>query len=135
MGVAFTAWSTDNKGLFPWNVSTNDGGAMEFRATGPDGFDRNPAVHFEVMSNELGTPLLLVCPHDSSRKAATNFHTLRPENVTYRLATGTNISAGGPKAVLVVCPIDGNILYSDGTVSGKKEEPDGERLGHPMRVP
>jgi hypothetical protein len=125
----------DNSGQFPWGVSTNAGGTREFCAPGIDGFDRNAPIHFEVMSNELSTPLLLLCPHDKSKIAAVNFHNMRPENVTYRLHTGTNINEANPKQVLAVCPIDGNTLYSDGTVIGKKEEPDDESLGHPMHIP
>src|ERR1017187_9579944 len=60
IGLSFRIWALDNDGHFPFNVSTNSGGTMEFCAMGPDGFDRNAALHFQVMSNELSTPLLLV---------------------------------------------------------------------------
>src|ERR1700690_2770460 len=53
IGLSFRTWALDNDGKFPFNVSTNAGGTMEFCATGADGFDSNAAVHFQVMSNEL----------------------------------------------------------------------------------
>jgi hypothetical protein len=133
--LALRTWSRANGGQFPWGVSTNDGGTMEFCAPGPDGFDRCAAIHFEVMSNELSTTRLLICPRDQAKTAATNFHNLRPENVTYRLHTGTNGARANPKQALVVCPIDGNTLYLDWTVSGKPKEPADDSLGQPMQIP
>ncbi len=135
IGIALKTWSAANRGQFPWNVAASAGGTMEFRAPGPDGVDTNALLHFQVMSNELITPLLLLCPRDTSRTAAVNFTTLRPENLTYRLHTGTNTIKTTPRRVMVVCPIDGNTLYSDGTVTGKKEQPDDDSLGHPMHLP
>jgi hypothetical protein len=115
-GLAFRTWALDHDGQYSFNVSTNAGGTMEFCARGNDGFDRHAATHFEVMSNELSTPRILVCPQDKSKHATVDFHGIRPENVTYRLRTGTNISEAHPNEVLAVCPIDGNTLYCDGMV-------------------
>ena len=49
---------------------------MEFN-TGADTFR-----HFQVMSNELSTPKILVCPADT-RVAAANFVRLKNQNVSY----------------------------------------------------
>jgi hypothetical protein len=57
-------------------VSTNSGGTKEFN-TGPDTFR-----HFQVMSNELSTPKVLICPQDV-RIAAANFVHLKNQNVSY----------------------------------------------------
>lgn len=95
---------------------------MEFCAVGGDGFDRNAARHFQVMSNELSTPKLLICPQDKARKPAADFVNLQAGNVTYQLRSGTNISEANPREVLVVCPVDGNILYCDGTVVEAKKK-------------
>lgn len=127
VGLAFLEWSRNNDdqfpfiAKFPFNVSTNTGGTMEFCAKGGDGFDRNAARHFQVMSNELNTPKLLVCPQDKARKPAADFVNLQVGNVTYQLHSGTNISEANPREILVVCPIDGNILYCDGTVKEAKK--------------
>ena len=117
IGLALRTWALDWDDLFPFQVSTNMGGSLQWRAIGPDGFDANSYAHFQVMSNQLGTASLLVCPGDFLRKAATDFGTLRPENVTYRLCTGDTVTDSNPGAVVAVCPIDGNTLYCDGSVT------------------
>jgi hypothetical protein len=55
-----------------------------------------------------------VCPKDRKHKPAHDFQSLRPENVTYRLRTGPNLNATNRSSVLVVCPLDGNVIYGDG---------------------
>ncbi len=122
IGIEFRIWSGDHQGQYPFNLSTNAGGTMEFCEVGKDGFDSNAFLHFKAMGGDesLKVPWLLVCPQDKSRKAATNWASLRAENVTYRLRTGTNIHEGDPHEVLVVCPVDGNTLHGDGTVTTRK---------------
>jgi hypothetical protein len=115
VGIAFKVWALDNGEQYPFNVSTNKGGTFEFCSVGADGFDQNAALHFTVLSNEMGTPKILVCPKDS-RLAALDFQTLGPANVTYQLHSGTNLDDSHPQAVLAVCPIHGNVLLCDGSV-------------------
>lgn len=69
VGLAFYIWAEDNKGKFPMQVSTNDGGAMEF-VGGPDTYRI-----FQVMSNDLNTPKILFCPQETDlwRKRASTF--------------------------------------------------------------
>jgi hypothetical protein len=128
IGIAFKIWAVDHGGQFPFNVSTNAGGTMEFCAVGKHGFDSNAVLHFQVMSNddELRSPLLLVCPQDRSRKPAFALGSLRPENVTYRLRSGTNVNDNNPNEILAVCPIHGNFLSCDGSVTEVKKEPEHE---------
>jgi hypothetical protein len=106
IGLATRTWAIDHDGPFPFNVSTNADGTMELCARGSSGFDSNAVAHFQVMSNELVYPLLLVCPKDSSRKPAAGFHSLQASNVTYRLHSGTDINENNPAAVLALCPVD-----------------------------
>ncbi len=75
-GLAFRIWEGDNGDKYPMSVSTNKGGTMEF-TTGVDTFR-----HFQVMSNELSAPKILVCPADT-RVAAVNFVRLNNQNVSY----------------------------------------------------
>jgi competence protein ComGC len=75
-GLAFRIWEGDNGDKFPMSVSTNKGGAMEYA----DG--ENTFRHFQVMSNELSTPKILICPADT-RVAAKNFARLKNQNVSY----------------------------------------------------
>jgi hypothetical protein len=129
IGLAFRIWDGDHGDQYPFNVSTNAGGTMEFCAVGKDGFDSNAFLHFKAMAGEdyLRVPLLLVCPQDHSKKAATNWASLGSENVTYRLRSGKNVSDTNPHAVLAVCPVDGNVLYCDGTVMEKGVKPESKQ--------
>jgi prepilin-type processing-associated H-X9-DG protein len=75
-GLAFRLWAGDNGDKYPMAVSTNKGGTMEYAEDG------NAFRHFQVMSNELSTPKILVCPADD-RTAAANFVRLKNKNVSY----------------------------------------------------
>jgi len=117
IGLAFRVWMLGSNDQFPFQVSTNLGGTMELRSIGADGFDANAFLHFQVISNELGTAALFVCPGDIGRVAVTNFADLQPQNVTYWLRTSADVTDFNPDAVLAVCPIDGNTLYCNGAVT------------------
>jgi hypothetical protein len=116
IGLSFRTWAIDNEDNFPFNVSTNKGGTLELCLPGSDGFDRNSAFHFQVMSNELSTPKILVCPTDGKKKAALNFESLQAGNVSYQVCSGTNVADVNPEQVLAVCPIHNNVLLCDGSV-------------------
>jgi len=75
-GLAFRVWYNGQADWLPMNVSTNRGGTKEF-TTGADTFR-----HFQVMSNELNTTKILVCPADT-RVAAADFIHLNNQNVSY----------------------------------------------------
>ena len=66
VGLAFRLWAGDNNDLYPMQFLTNSAGAPLF-ADATNGFR-----YFQVMSNELSTPKILVCPADDKRTAATN---------------------------------------------------------------
>lgn len=76
VGLCFRLWSGDNNDKYPMQVSTNEGGTMEFVGAGV------VFPHFAVMSNELSTPKLLPCPLDSRTHAA-DFASLRDKNISY----------------------------------------------------
>jgi hypothetical protein len=67
VGLSFRCWSLDNQDRFPMQVSTNEGGTREL-VRGLFAF-----AHFAVMSNELSTPKILLCPQEKNRAWATNF--------------------------------------------------------------
>ncbi len=78
IGIAFRLWEGDNNDKFPMAVSVTNGGAMELVAAG------NVAACFQVMSNELCTPKILLCPEDTRRTYATNFSTgFSDANISY----------------------------------------------------
>lgn len=116
VGLAFKVWALEHNDRFPFNVSTNAGGTLELCAPGNDGFDKNALTHFLVISNELGTPNLLVCPEDPSKRPASGFSDLQPGNITYQLRTGKDVDSENPQEVLLLCPIHGNKLFCDGNV-------------------
>jgi type II secretory pathway pseudopilin PulG len=116
IGLAFRIWEGDNSDRYPFNVPQKQGGTLEFCSIGADGFDRNAWRHFLVMSNELSTPKILVCPADSSRKSATQFSSFGANNLTYQLHSGKGISDANPDRVLAHCPIHNIDLMCDGSV-------------------
>jgi hypothetical protein len=116
IGLSFRQWALDFDDQYPFHVSTNLGGTLEMCAHGADGFDRNAVFHFLVLSNQLNSPKWLLCTEDRSRQAALHFSVLRPENISYRLYSGTNVSSEFPQAILAVCSVDGNTLLVDGSV-------------------
>jgi type II secretory pathway pseudopilin PulG len=68
-GLAFRIWEGDNGDKYPMQVSVANGGAMELALAG------DVAGIFRVMSNELSTPKVLICPQDTEHFFATNFST------------------------------------------------------------
>jgi competence protein ComGC len=58
IGLAFRQWALDNNDKFPMQVPVANGGTMELVGSGV------VYPHFRVMSNEFGTPKVLVCPED-----------------------------------------------------------------------
>src|SRR5438105_6185717 len=76
VGLSFRIFANDHGDAFPMTVSTNNGGSMESVTTG------EVFRHFRAMSNELGTPKVLVCPADN-RKAALIFSVLSNVKISY----------------------------------------------------
>ena len=116
VGLAFRVWELDHNNQFPFNVSTNAGGTLELVSLGADGNDRHPALHFQVLSNEMGSTKILVCAGDSSKTAALDFQSLGPANVSYQLRAGPGVNDTNPTQVFIVCPIHHHALRVDGSV-------------------
>jgi len=70
VSLAMRMWSNDHGDKFPWSVSTNEGGTMEF--VGTAGVFR----HFLATSNELTSPKVLSCPQDAQRTKVTSWDQL-----------------------------------------------------------
>jgi hypothetical protein len=68
VGLAFQIWATDHNGQFPMQVSTNDGGSLEYVGRPDQSYQ-----HFNVMAYALNTPKLLRCPADKARTEANGF--------------------------------------------------------------
>ena len=69
LGLSFRVWESDNGDKFPMAVLPVKSGADTFR-------------YYQVMSNELSTPRILVCPADT-RVAAASFVQLKNQNISY----------------------------------------------------
>lgn len=65
-------------------VSTNDGGSLEYVGTG------RVFLHFQVVSNEIQSPRVLVCPQDTRRSPVKFGSSLQNANVSYFLGVDAN---------------------------------------------
>src|SRR6266480_1199393 len=99
IGVASHLFANEHSDKFPAQISTNQGGSLEYNQSAPNVADLFffSSRNFQVMSNELVTPKILVCRSDP-RSAATNFATLKDENVSY--FTGLRADPGKPNSIL-----------------------------------
>jgi prepilin-type processing-associated H-X9-DG protein len=120
IGLGFRMWAGDNGDLNPYKIHTNHGGTMELCDRDKNGLDRNSWQHLLVLSNELNTPRVLVCPKDPQHKYVDDWAHLGPASVTYLVYSG--IDDTNPTNVLAVCPFDGNTLYCDGHVVKGKDK-------------
>jgi len=104
--LGFRMWANDNAEKFPWNLSVNNGGS----ADSPDWTD-----HFRTCSNELSTPVILVCPTDIKKTAATNWVFASGEvNISYFI--GTTSTQDRPQTILLG---DSNVTGGDGGLDPK----------------
>jgi hypothetical protein len=88
VGTAFINWSHDREMGLPWTVPLSQGGTLEQS----NELSRN----FQVISNELGSAKLLVCPQDGGRKSASEFDRLANANLSYFLG----LDADRPNTIL-----------------------------------
>jgi len=80
VGLAMRLWADGNEGKFPWKVEQSQGGGM------PNGTDNARVnLQFSIVSNELASTKLLLCPNDVRKISATNFATLWLTNISYAL--------------------------------------------------
>lgn len=77
IGLGFRVWDNNHTNLYPMNVSTNLGGTLEFA------FTSEVFRHFQVMSNELATPSVLVCPADERHRAKDFGPAFSNTNISY----------------------------------------------------
>ena len=77
IGLAYRVWEGDNGDIYPMRIPVTNGGSMEMVTTG------NVVQTFVVMSNELSTTKVLVCPNDPTRRWATDFGGLSNFNISY----------------------------------------------------
>ncbi|HEY1174241.1 MAG TPA: type II secretion system protein [Verrucomicrobiae bacterium] len=141
-GLAFRMFADDHDNRLPMQVSVKRGGTMEYANKG------ETWRHFQVMSNLLVDPKLLVCPADKSR-SITNWSKLGNANTSYFVGLDAKIGSAhqmlaGDRNILTpgyqtpgVVPVRpemqifwteemhqfrGNILFGDGHVQAMDSE-------------
>jgi prepilin-type processing-associated H-X9-DG protein len=80
IGMSFRVWASDNHGQNPMRVAATNGGTMNWVASG------EVWPYFQILSNELNTPYILVCPADRRRTMASSFDKLNNSNISYFLS-------------------------------------------------
>jgi competence protein ComGC len=95
VGLAMQLFAESHHGNFPWAVSTNEGGSLEFT---------NSALvykHFAAASNHLNNPRILACLSDRDRERSLDFLKFSNANLSYFVsldaARGSN---GAPQSLL-----------------------------------
>jgi len=99
MGRAFAMWAADHTGKFPYQTPSSEGGISDHPVA------NNAWFQFFVMSNELRSPKILVCPSDPEKRPALdwtqspdggfNHATFRNRSVSYILLLGVLQSPHG----------------------------------------
>lgn len=93
VGLAFRIWEGDHGDKYPMSVSVTNGGVMELTG-GLEAWKT-----FLVMSNELSTPKILICPEDTEHFSATNFSVgFSAQNISYFI--GLDADESNPQMLL-----------------------------------
>lgn len=103
--LAMTLWADDNEGKYPWQVAQTAGGGR------PNGTGNARAnFQFSLVSDELGSTRMLLCPSDTRRVPAASFATIMQTNISYALAN--EASQKKPRMILAT---DRNMVGFDFT--------------------
>ncbi len=112
VGLAFRMWSNDNGEKFPFEVDPTRGGTRLLA------HPRIAVETFQVLSNELNTPKVLVCPSDAAKTRAISFDGIGGAANQFTLVSqlsymlGTNSNEVSPQTVLT-----GDRNFTQGTSS------------------
>ena len=124
VGLAFRIWEGDNNDHYPMAVASAQGGASEFvshnnaGAVGALGTGGNVAPYvgrvFQVMSNEVSTPKVLLCPADTFHSsAATNFGAVTTTGGDWTAGKGQGPGTAAPTNVKLSYFITGDAAETD----------------------
>jgi len=113
VGLSFRIFATDNQDQVPMSVSTNQGGSAEYRPGTPGSEAQYNFMHFVVMSNELSTPKVIICPSD-------NYVNARVTASNWLHMLGTGRSAVGNKAVSYIVGFDAQETFPQMILSGDR---------------
>jgi len=79
------------------------------------------ADNFLVMSNELCTPKILICPSDKTRQVAENWATFTANNSSYEIIR-PRMSSDDLTNAYFRCTIHGYLCFADGMIFDPKED-------------
>jgi prepilin-type N-terminal cleavage/methylation domain-containing protein len=105
VGLGLRLWADNNEGKYPWKVDQSLGGGKP-NGTGNAGAN----LQLSVVSNELTSTKILLCPNDVRRISATNFATISLTNISYALCNEAD-----EKRPRVFLAIDRNLFGFDFT--------------------
>ena len=105
IALAMKLWADSNEGKYPWKVDQSVGGAK------PNGTG-NARVNLQlsVVSNELASTSMLLCPNDVRKVSAMDFASIALVNVSYALCNEANETR--PRVILAA---DRNMIGFDFT--------------------
>jgi len=103
VGIAYRLFAGDHDDTYPFALSIASGGTMEFT--------NSPQVfrHLQVMSNELVSPKILVCPQDTRKQRAGDF-----------LLTGTSSSFNHNRNLSYFVGLDADETKPERLLSGDR---------------
>lgn len=110
VALALNLWSQEHQNRFPMELFASEGGTREAALAGK----LLPSVL--IMSNELRTAAVLICPEDKKRKPAKTFASLTTDNVSYflnvdvALTNQNHIIAGDRNLALDGSPVKPGLL-------------------------
>lgn len=94
IGLAFRMWSNDHGEKFPWNVSTTNGGTLEFAG-------RSEVFrHYLAASNELTSPKVLTCQNDEKRTRISSWDQLTEDAQHVSYFVGLDADETRPQSIL-----------------------------------
>ena len=89
IALGFRLWANDHMEKFPWQVSTNQAGTLEYADS------VQVWRHFQAASNELNSPRILACGADTSRSPTAQWSALSNSNISYFLSMNADGSRPG----------------------------------------
>jgi prepilin-type N-terminal cleavage/methylation domain-containing protein/prepilin-type processing-associated H-X9-DG protein len=105
IGLAVPDFARDHGNRVGWQISTNEGGSLEYGLSGAQTFR-----HFQVQSHYINACIILLCPQDN-RDAAANWGSLSNANVSYFVGLDSD-----PKLPLSIVAGDRNITAASGVI-------------------
>lgn len=110
VSLGLRIWAKDDNDKYPMQVSTNQGGSLEWVGS------KQVYRHFMAAGNEIGSPKVLICPQDRERIPAMSFSNLVNENISYFINLTANASNDHPQLVSGDRHLTRNgIQYSNGS--------------------